>query len=85
MPVILKTQDEIDAWMTAPPKEALSLRRPLPDSALRIVARGKKSDGFEAGTTLPSADAHGQRTRLVLLPVQTQGDECRGRPLSVAH
>jgi len=48
MPVILTTQDEIDAWMTAPPKEALSLRRPLPDNALRIVARGKKSDGLPA-------------------------------------
>ena len=44
MPVILTTQEEIDAWMTAPAMKALTLQRPLADSALRIVARGKKSD-----------------------------------------
>jgi putative SOS response-associated peptidase YedK len=46
MPVILTSQEAIDVWMTAPAKEALSLQRPLPDDALRIVARGKKSDGL---------------------------------------
>jgi putative SOS response-associated peptidase YedK len=44
MPVILTTQDEIDRWMTAPAVEALRLQRPLPDLALRIVARGQKQD-----------------------------------------
>ena len=43
---ILKTQEEIDVWMTATTQEALSLQRPLPDDAQRIVARGKKSDSF---------------------------------------
>ena len=45
MPVILRTPEEIDVWMTAPAQVALELRRPLPDDALRIVARGSKQDG----------------------------------------
>ena len=45
MPVILTTQDEVDIWMTAPPKEALTLQRPLSGDARRIVARGQKEDG----------------------------------------
>ena len=44
MPVILTTQEEIDAWMTAPAPKALALQRPLGGSALRIVARGEKRD-----------------------------------------
>ncbi len=44
MPVILTTHEEIDAWMTAPAPKALTLQRPLADSALRIVARGGKAD-----------------------------------------
>ena len=47
MPVILTTQEEVDLWMTAPAKDALTLQRPLPDDALRIVARGQKQDGPE--------------------------------------
>ena len=48
MPVILTTAEEIEAWMTAPAEEALRLQRPLPDGALRVVARGHKRDGIEA-------------------------------------
>jgi putative SOS response-associated peptidase YedK len=44
MPVILSNPDEIDHWLSAPLKEALRLQRPLPNDALRIVARGEKQD-----------------------------------------
>lgn len=39
MPVILTTPEEVETWMTAPAGEALKLQRPLPDGALRIMAR----------------------------------------------
>ena len=44
MPVILTKPDEIEMWMSAPVPEALKLQRPLPDDALRLVARGQKED-----------------------------------------
>jgi putative SOS response-associated peptidase YedK len=44
MPAILTTREEVERWL-APPNDALALQRPLPDDALRIVARGKKEDG----------------------------------------
>jgi putative SOS response-associated peptidase YedK len=48
MPVILRTPEEIELWMTAPTAEALTLQRPLPDGSLKIVARGSKMDGDDA-------------------------------------
>jgi putative SOS response-associated peptidase YedK len=44
MPVILRTAEECDAWLTAEPTEALKMQRPLADDALKIVARGEKED-----------------------------------------
>ena len=44
MPVILRTAEEVDAWMTATPVEVLALQRPLPDRSLKIVTRGEKQD-----------------------------------------
>ena len=44
MPVILTTAAEIEHWMTAPAQDALSLQRPLPDGALKIVMTGQKED-----------------------------------------
>jgi putative SOS response-associated peptidase YedK len=58
MPVILRTPEKIDTWMTAPAAEALTLQKPLPDGSLTIVARGKKEDGGA-----PSRDAPFSATR----------------------
>ena len=44
MPVILRTAEECDAWLTAEPAEALKMQRPAPDDALKIVAKGEKED-----------------------------------------
>lgn len=44
MPVILRTPEEVDAWMTLPWKEAKNLQKKLPDGSLQIVGRGRKTD-----------------------------------------
>ena len=56
MPVILTTPEEVDFWLTGRPLAALSLRRPLPDDSLVIVARGSKQDGLapESLNTAPA-------------------------------
>jgi putative SOS response-associated peptidase YedK len=46
MPVILRTPEEVDRWMTAPAADVPSLQMKLPDGSLQIVARGKKQDGL---------------------------------------
>jgi putative SOS response-associated peptidase YedK len=48
MPVILTTAAEVETWVTAPANDALALQRPLPDGALKIVARGEKTDGADS-------------------------------------
>ena len=45
MPALLTTPEEWRTWLEAPVEEALQLQRPLPDEAMREVARGKRSDG----------------------------------------
>jgi putative SOS response-associated peptidase YedK len=55
MPVILTEREEIDAWMSdAPWPEVAHLQRPLQNGALKIVARGGKSD--PAGAPAPVGD-----------------------------
>jgi len=44
MPVILTTPEECDRWLEADTLDALESQRPLPDEALRIVAKGEKED-----------------------------------------
>jgi putative SOS response-associated peptidase YedK len=44
MPIILTSPAEVDRWLEADMPDALALQRPLPDDALRIVARGEKED-----------------------------------------
>jgi AhpD family alkylhydroperoxidase len=44
MPVILTTASDVDQWLQADTADTLALQRPLPDDALRIVAKGEKED-----------------------------------------
>jgi putative SOS response-associated peptidase YedK len=44
MPVILRTLEEHEVWLSAEWEEAQALQRPIPDGALQIVATGGKED-----------------------------------------
>ena len=59
MPVILTTPDEVDLWLSAETADALALQRPLPDEALRIVAKGEREDSIPTLVTAAKAAANG--------------------------
>jgi putative SOS response-associated peptidase YedK len=44
MPVVLASAEAFELWLKGDLAEALTLQRPAPDDALRIVARGKRED-----------------------------------------
>jgi putative SOS response-associated peptidase YedK len=46
MPVILRTEDEVEAWLTAPTEQIIALQQPLPNGSLSIVGKGTKFDGL---------------------------------------
>jgi putative SOS response-associated peptidase YedK len=56
MPVILRTPEDVDAWMTLPWKEAKKMQKSLPNGTLKIVGRGRKADGPGMPFELPSAE-----------------------------
>jgi putative SOS response-associated peptidase YedK len=49
MPVILTRNEDVETWLSAPTPVALELQRPLPDDALRIVARGNRQGDVSEG------------------------------------
>ena len=55
MPVILTEAQDLETWLAAPWPEASRLQRSLPDSSLKIVARGAKLDGDVDARLTPPA------------------------------
>jgi putative SOS response-associated peptidase YedK len=44
MPVILRTAEHVETWLTAPPADALRVQAQLADGSLKVVAVGVKED-----------------------------------------
>ncbi len=44
LPTGSRSPTQTDRWLEAETADALALQRPLPDDALRIVAKGEKED-----------------------------------------
>jgi putative SOS response-associated peptidase YedK len=44
MPVLLTAAGDWDMWLAGPVDEAMALQRPLPDTMLRVVVAGEKTD-----------------------------------------
>lgn len=43
MPVLIRTKDEAEQWLEAPPEEALQLQKPAPDEAIVLLPAEKKA------------------------------------------
>jgi hypothetical protein len=76
MPVILTTPAEVNLWLAADTPDALALQRPLPDDALRIVAKGDKEDHPALPELLAMAGVGG------FLPFQTVPGNGRTRRIA---
>jgi putative SOS response-associated peptidase YedK len=76
MPAILTLPEEWETWLTAPWTEARTLQRPLPDGALRIVARGGRTR-FQRSGGPPTTVLRCSSARLIALAKQQLSGQVR--------